>query len=130
MECRINAEDAETFFPSPGKIDFLVLPSGQGLRVDSAAYRGWEIPPDYDSLVAKIIAHAPSRKETIQKMLTALEMATIVGIRTNIPLHLNILSNTDFQKGEYSIQFLEKFLAKKKGNSRKSEEPQITAKKG
>jgi acetyl-CoA carboxylase biotin carboxylase subunit len=115
MECRINAEDAETFIPSPGKIDFLVLPGGQGIRIDSAAYRGWNIPPDYDSLVAKIIAHAPSRKETINKMRNALEMTTIVGVKTNIPLHLNVLSNTDFLKGEFTIQFMEDFLSKKKG---------------
>lgn len=114
MECRINAEDSETFIPSPGKIEFLVLPGGQGIRVDSAAYRGWHIPPDYDSLVAKIVAEAPTRTETIKKMQTALEMTTIVGIKTNIPLHLSILSNSNFSKGDYNIQFMEKFLDKKK----------------
>jgi acetyl-CoA carboxylase biotin carboxylase subunit len=113
IECRINAEDPETFIPSAGKIEFLVLPGGQGIRVDSAAYRGWTIPPDYDSLLAKIVVIAPTRKEAIQKMQTALEMTTIVGIKTNIPLHLNILSNADFKKGNYTIQFLEKFLSKK-----------------
>ncbi|MCK4264086.1 MAG: acetyl-CoA carboxylase biotin carboxylase subunit [Candidatus Aminicenantes bacterium] len=113
IECRINAEDSKTFIPSPGKIDFLVLPGGQGIRVDSAAYCGWNIPPDYDSLVAKIIATAPTRIETIKKIRTALEMTTIVGIKTNIPLHLNILSNSDFIKGNYDIQFMEKFLSKK-----------------
>ncbi len=114
MECRINAEDAETFIPSPGKIDFLILPGGQGVRVDSAAYRGWEIPPDYDSLVAKIIVHASKREETIQKMQTALESTSIGGIKSNISLHLKILANADFQNGEFTIQFLEKFLSKKK----------------
>ncbi len=113
IECRINAEDSKTFIPSPGKIDFLVLPGGQGIRVDSAAYCGWNIPPDYDSLVAKIIATAPTRIETIKKIRTALEMTTIVGIKTNIPLHLNLLSNSDFIKGNYDIQFMEKFLSKK-----------------
>ena len=113
IECRINAEDSKTFIPSPGKIDFLVLPGGQGIRVDSAAYCGWNIPPDYDSLVAKIIATAPTRIETIKKIRTALEMTTIVGIKTNIPLHLNILSNSDFIKGNYDIQFMEKLLSKK-----------------
>lgn len=120
MECRINAEDAETFIPSPGKIDFLVLPGGQGIRVDSAAYRGWEIPPDYDSLVAKIIAHAPTRQETIKKMKNALEMTTIVGIKTNIALHLKVLADTNFNKGDYSIQFMEDFLSNKKSGNKKT----------
>jgi acetyl-CoA carboxylase biotin carboxylase subunit len=113
IECRINAEDAETFFPSPGKIDFLALPGGEGIRIDSAAYCNWEIPPDYDSLIAKVVAKAPTRPEAIKKMLTALEMTTIAGIKTNIPLHLSILSNSDFIKGNYDIQFLEKFLNNK-----------------
>lgn len=114
LECRINAEDPESFIPSPGRIEFLVMPGGPGIRVDSAAYSGWTIPPDYDSLVAKIIAHAPTRAEAIQKMQTALEMTTLVGIRTNIPLHLQILAHTDFLKGHYDIQFLEKYLKKRK----------------
>jgi acetyl-CoA carboxylase biotin carboxylase subunit len=81
--------------------------------VDSAAYRGWTIPPDYDSLLAKVVSRAPTRKEAIRKMQTALEMTIIVGIKTNIPLHLNILSNSDFKKGNYTIQFLENYLSKK-----------------
>jgi len=113
IECRINAEDPETFIPSPGKIDFLVFPGGEGIRVDSAAYAGWEIPPYYDSLIAKIIAYAPSRQLAIAKMKAALETTTIVGIKTNIPLLLNILSSNDFLKGNYDIQFLERFLAPK-----------------
>jgi acetyl-CoA carboxylase biotin carboxylase subunit len=113
IECRINAEDPDTFIPSAGKIEFLVLPGGQGIRVDSVAYQGWTIPPDYDSLLAKVVAIAPTREEAIRKMQTALEMTTIVGIKTNIPLHLNILSNPDFKKGNYTIQFLETFLSKK-----------------
>ena len=121
LECRINAEDSESFIPSPGKIDFLVLPGGEGIRVDSAAYCGWNIPADYDSLVAKISAWAPSRETAIKKMLTALEMTTIVGIKTNIPLHLNILTNSDFIKGNYDIHFMEKLLnSKKKSNKFKA----------
>ncbi|MEE9500744.1 MAG: acetyl-CoA carboxylase biotin carboxylase subunit [Candidatus Aminicenantaceae bacterium] len=119
IECRINAEDPDTFIPSAGKIEFLVLPGGQGIRVDSAAYQGWVIPPDYDSLLAKVVAKAPTRREAIRKMQTALEMTTIVGIKTNIPLHLNILSNSDFKKGNYSIQFLENFLTNKTARSKK-----------
>ncbi|MFO7866119.1 MAG: acetyl-CoA carboxylase biotin carboxylase subunit [Candidatus Aminicenantes bacterium] len=111
VECRINAEDSQTFIPSPGKIDFLVFPGGQGIRVDSAAYQGWKIPPHYDSLLAKIIAHAPTREEALKKIETALEMTTVVGVKTNIPLHLKILGNSHFRHGDYHIQFLEKLLA-------------------
>ncbi len=114
IECRINAEDAETFIPSPGKIEFLVLPGGQGIRVDSAAYSGWNIPPDYDSLIAKIIALASTRGEAIKKMQAALETTSIVGIKTNIPLHQAILGHSDFIKGNYDIHFLEKSLSTKK----------------
>jgi len=114
LECRINAEDAQTFLPSPGQIDFLVFPGGMGVRVDSAAYSGWDIPPEYDSLIAKIIVKAPSRAEAIIKMKTALEMTTVVGINTNIPLHLGILSNSSFLKGQYDIQFMERHLSKGK----------------
>ncbi|MHB8054673.1 MAG: acetyl-CoA carboxylase biotin carboxylase subunit [Candidatus Aminicenantales bacterium] len=116
IECRINAEDPYTFAPSPGTIDFLVLPGGEGIRVDSAAYGGWKIPPTYDSLVAKIIAYAPSRYLAIKKMQTALEMTTIVGIKTNIPLHLSILANSDFIAGTYDTQFLEKLLNHRNGD--------------
>jgi len=113
IECRINAEDPETFVPSPGKIEFLVLPGGEGIRVDSAAYGGWQIPPHYDSLLAKVIAYAPTRFLAIKKMQTALELTTIVGVKTNIPLHLAILANSDFLEGIYDTSFLEKFLAPK-----------------
>jgi len=117
MECRINAEDPMSYMPSPGKIDFLVLPGGEGIRVDSAAYGGWRIPNDYDSLVAKIVAYAPTRPITIKKMLAALEMTTIVGIKTNLPLHLSILSNSDFIRGDYDTQFMEKMLQKANGQN-------------
>jgi acetyl-CoA carboxylase biotin carboxylase subunit len=115
IECRINAEDPATFAPSPGRIEFLVLPGGEGIRVDSAAYGGWQIPPHYDSLLAKIIAYAPTRILAIKKMQTALEMTTIVGVKTNIPLHLIILANSDFINGAYDTQFLEKMLARTNG---------------
>jgi acetyl-CoA carboxylase biotin carboxylase subunit len=113
IECRINAEDPVTFAPSPGKIDFLVLPGGEGIRVDSAAYGGWVVPPNYDSLLAKIIAYAPSRDLAIAKMRAALETTTVVGIKTNIPLHLGILSNSDFLAGRYNTQFMDEYLAAK-----------------
>jgi acetyl-CoA carboxylase biotin carboxylase subunit len=118
LECRINAEDPKTFSPSPGTIDFLLLPGGHGIRVDSAAYQGWQIPPAYDSLVAKIVALAPTRLEAIRKMQTALEMTTIVGIKTNLPLHLAILADTDFAAGSYDTQFMERFQ-QKNGNNQK-----------
>ena len=115
IECRINAEDPATFAPSPGRIEFLVLPGGEGIRVDSAAYSGCLIPPHYDSLLAKIIAYAPTRPLAIKKMQTALEMTTIVGVKTNIPLHLIILANSDFINGACDTQFLEKTLARTNG---------------
>jgi acetyl-CoA carboxylase biotin carboxylase subunit len=118
LECRINAEDPVTFSPSPGTIDFLLLPGGHGIRVDSAAYQGWQIPPDYDSLVAKVVALAPTRAEAIKKVQTALEMTTIVGIKTNLPLHLAILADSDFARGSYDTQFMERFQ-QKNGNNHK-----------
>lgn len=110
IECRVNAEDPENFTPSPGKIEFLVLPGSEGIRVDSAVYCGWTIPPDYDSLIAKICAIAPTRQLALRKIKAALEMTTIAGIKTNIPLHLRLLANVDFQEGNYDTQFLERFL--------------------
>ncbi len=115
IECRINAEDPVTFAPSPGTIDFLVFPGGEGIRVDSALYCGGQIPPFYDSMVAKIIALAPKRQIAIKKMITALEMTTIVGIKTNLPLHLSILANAEFIKGDYDTRFMERFLSRKNG---------------
>jgi len=115
LECRINAEDPVTYSPSPGTIDFLVFPGGNGIRVDSAAYQGWRIPPDYDSLVAKIAVQAASRPLAIKKMQAALEMTTVVGIKTNLPLHLQILADSDFLKGQYDTQFMERFQLKMNG---------------
>jgi acetyl-CoA carboxylase biotin carboxylase subunit len=120
IECRINAEDAETFLPSPGKINFLVLPGGPGIRVDTAAYCGWDIPQEYDSLLAKVAAKAADRKESLDKMRTALEMTTVVGVKTNIPLHLGLLSNSDFIEGNFDIQFMEKYLEKNREDSSQS----------
>jgi acetyl-CoA carboxylase, biotin carboxylase subunit len=118
VECRINAEDPVTYSPSPGTIDFLIFPGGHGVRVDSAAYQGWNIPPDYDSLVAKIAVQAPSRPLAIKKMQAALEMTTVVGIKTNLPLHLSILADTDFIQGKYDTQFMERFQQKINGQAK------------
>lgn len=113
IECRICAEDPKTFAPSPGKIEFLYLPSGFGIRVESAIYTGYEIPPYYDSLIAKIIVHAPTREEAIRKMRSALNSTIIVGVKTNIPLHLKILEHPSFVSGNYDIHFLENLLSEK-----------------
>ncbi len=118
IECRINAEDPVTYSPSPGTIDFLVFPGGHGIRVDTAAYQGWKIPSDYDSLVAKIGAQAPTRPLAIKKMQAALEMTTIVGIKTNLPLHLSILADSDFLAGRYDTQFMERFQQKLNGQTK------------
>jgi acetyl-CoA carboxylase biotin carboxylase subunit len=120
IECRINAEDPVTYSPSPGTIDFLVFPGGHGIRVDSAAYQGWRIPPDYDSLVAKVAAQAPSRALAVKKMQAALEMTTVVGIKTNLPLHLAILADSDFIQGKYDTRFMERFQEKLNGQAKQN----------
>ena len=91
--------------------DSLIITSEEILD-NIKAYCGWDIPPDYDSLIAKVVTLAPNRTEAISKMKTALETTTIVGIKTNIPLHLELLSNTEFVQGDYDIQFMENYLKK------------------
>lgn len=112
FECRINAEHAETFMPSPGKITRYHAPGGLGVRVDSAIYEGYSVPPTYDSMVAKIIVHAKTREEGLMRMQRALEETVIEGIETNIPLHLRILQEPEFRAGNFNIHWLEKTLAK------------------
>ncbi len=120
FECRINAEHPETFAPSPGKITRYHAPGGLGVRVDSAIYQDYAVPPTYDSLVAKIIVHAKTREEGLERAKRALEETVIEGIHTNIPLHLDILANPEFRKGEFNIHWLEKTLAKKAEQGRKA----------
>ncbi|MBV9295195.1 MAG: acetyl-CoA carboxylase biotin carboxylase subunit [Acidobacteriaceae bacterium] len=108
IECRINAENPETFAPSPGRITGLNLPGGIGVRVDTAAYTDGIIPPYYDSLVAKLITHGKDRTEAVQRMKRALDMFVIEGIYTTIPLHEQILSNEDFVAGRFDTTFLSK----------------------
>jgi len=108
IECRINAEHPETFAPSPGRITGLNLPGGIGVRVDTAAYTDGVIPPYYDSLVAKLIAHGKDRSEAIQRMKRALSMFVVEGIHTTIPLHERILSDDDFIAGRFDTSFLSK----------------------
>jgi acetyl-CoA carboxylase, biotin carboxylase subunit len=106
IECRINAEHPETFVPSPGNITGLNLPGGAGIRVDTAAYQGGVIPPYYDSLVAKLIAHGSDRTEAIARMKRALDMFVVEGIHTSIPLHKRILDHPDFVAGKIDTGFI------------------------
>ena len=108
IECRINAEDpAKGFQPCPGRIDFLHLPGGYGVRVDTGLYTGYELPPYYDSLMAKLIVYAPTRLEAIRRMRRALEELVIEGPATNTDLLHQILHHPDFVRGNYSTGFLE-----------------------
>ncbi len=115
IECRINAEDPVTFAPSPGTIQAFSVPGGPGVRVDTFAHSDCTIPPYYDSMIAKIIAHGRDRQEAIARMRRTLEMTVIDGIKTSIPLHLRILSEPDFVAGRLSTSFMERFLNEKKG---------------
>ncbi|MFD0826973.1 acetyl-CoA carboxylase biotin carboxylase subunit [Neobacillus sp. M.A.Huq-85] len=110
IECRINAENpAKNFMPSPGKIEEYRLPGGFGVRVDSAIYAGYQIPPFYDSMVAKLIVHGRTRNEAIQKMLRALDEFTVKGVATTIPFHQALLKNDVFTSGEFNTNFLETY---------------------
>jgi acetyl-CoA carboxylase biotin carboxylase subunit len=110
IECRINAEDAYRFTPSPGRIAAYHPPGGPGIRVDSHAYTGYTVPPYYDSLIGKVIAYGASREQAINRMRIALSEMVIEGIQTNIPLHLELLSDLRFQRGGTSIHYLEQKL--------------------
>jgi acetyl-CoA carboxylase biotin carboxylase subunit len=111
IECRINAEDSATFRPSPGRIADYHAPGGLGVRVDSALYAGYRVPPDYDSLIAKLIVHGNSRNECLMRLRRALEEFVIGGIETSIPLHRRLIAASDFINGDYDIRWLEKFVA-------------------
>ncbi|HXR78041.1 MAG TPA: acetyl-CoA carboxylase biotin carboxylase subunit [Bryobacteraceae bacterium] len=116
IECRINAENPETFAPSPGRITGLNLPGGIGVRVDTAAYTDGVIPPYYDSLVAKLVVHGADRGEAIDRMRRALSMFVVEGIHTTIPLHERILEHPDFIAGQFDTTFLTKLLGPKNGH--------------
>ena len=111
IECRITAEDPETFAPSPGLVEVFHPPGGPGVRVDSALYAGYRVPPHYDSLVAKLITYGPSRQDAIARMRRALREFVITGIKTTIPLHERILADPRFVAGDYTIHWLERFVA-------------------
>jgi len=111
IECRINAEDPKKFTPSPGKVTQFHQPGGPGIRVDTHLYNGYTVPPYYDSMIGKIIAHGNSRKSAINRMRTALGELVIEGITTNTQLHRDIMNDTNFQNGGTNIHYLEKKLA-------------------
>ena len=110
IECRINAETPDNFTPSPGKVHRYHTPGGPGIRVDSALYAGYSVPPHYDSLVSKLVVYGSSRNECLMRLHRALEEYVITGIETSIPLHQAIITNSDFINGDYTIHWLEKFV--------------------
>jgi acetyl-CoA carboxylase biotin carboxylase subunit len=115
IECRITAEDPDTFAPSPGRVNTYHAPGGLGVRVDSALYSGYTVPPHYDSLVAKLVVHAPTRREAIGRMRRALSEMVVAGIRTTLPLHQAVMDDPEFQSGDYTIHWLERFVASRQG---------------
>ena len=112
IECRINAENAKDFSPSPGKVKFINVPGGRGIRVDTALYTNYIVNPHYDSLVLKIISKGKDRSESISIMKRALDEIIIDGINTNIELHKWILNQKDFIDGVYNTNWLEKNISK------------------
>jgi acetyl-CoA carboxylase biotin carboxylase subunit len=110
IECRINAEDPDTFVPSPGRITAFRVPGGPGIRVDTACYSDAVVPPYYDSLIAKIIAHGRNREEAIARMNGALGGFVVEGIKTTIPLQKRILANADFVAGKFDTHFIERAI--------------------
>jgi acetyl-CoA carboxylase biotin carboxylase subunit len=114
IECRINAEDPETFVPSPGTVGHLNLPGGPGVRIDTFLHDGCEVLPYYDSLIAKLMTHGRDRAEAIARMRRCLDVMVVEGIKTNVALHRRILADPDFQAGRVDTSFMERFLPEKK----------------
>jgi acetyl-CoA carboxylase, biotin carboxylase subunit len=115
IECRINAEDPETFMPSPGTVEGYHAPGGPGIRIDTHIYDGYRVPPNYDSMIGKIIAHGESREAAIARMRVALDEMVLNGIKTNVPLHKWLLHDQGFVKGGFNIHYLEKRLEERNG---------------
>ncbi|MBL4732363.1 MAG: acetyl-CoA carboxylase biotin carboxylase subunit [Rhizobiaceae bacterium] len=113
IECRINAEHARTFVPSPGTISYYHPPGGLGVRLDSGVYQGYKIPPHYDSLIGKLIVHGRTRPECLMRLRRALDEFVVAGIETTIPLFQDLVTNPDIIAGDYDIHWLEKYLASK-----------------
>jgi acetyl-CoA carboxylase, biotin carboxylase subunit len=122
IECRVNAEHARTFVPSPGRITYFHPPGGLGIRVDSSAYQGYVIPPYYDSLVGKLIVHGRTRTEALMRLRRALDEFIVDGIETTLPLFRTLVRNADVQNGQYDIHWLENFLATEPGTSEPAEQ--------
>ena len=112
IECRINAEDPRTFAPSPGTVQQFHAPGGMHVRVDSGLYAGYKVPPYYDSMIAKLIVYGSTRERCLMRLKRALEEFVISGMKTTIPLHQALLDDPEFQRGEYTIKWLEEWLAK------------------
>ena len=112
IECRINAEDARTFAPSPGLVSYFHAPGGMHVRVDSGLYAGYRIPPYYDSMIAKLIVYGRTREGCLMRLRRALEEFVVEGVKTTIPLHQALLDDPEFQAGDYTIKWLEEWLAR------------------
>ena len=113
IECRINAEDPETFVPSPGLVTNYVVPGGMDVRVDSGLYTGYRVPPYYDSMIGKLIVYGSTRERCIMRLKRALEEFVVEGMKTTIPLHQNLVRDDEFLAGDYTIKWLEQWLAKR-----------------
>ena len=122
IECRVNAEHARTFVPSPGRITYFHPPGGLGIRVDSSAYQGYVIPPYYDSLVGKLIVHGRTRTEALMRLRRALDEFIVDGVETTLPLFRILVRNADVQNGQYDIHWLEEFLRSGAGTREPEEE--------
>ncbi len=109
IECRVNAEDPSTFAPSPGRITALNLPGGFGVRVDTHIYEGYVVPPNYDSLLAKLIVHAEDRDAAMRRMRRALDEFVVEGVKTNLSFHRKLMDHPDFVAGKLDTHFLERF---------------------
>jgi acetyl-CoA carboxylase, biotin carboxylase subunit len=126
IECRINAEDPDTFVPSPGKITTFNLPGGPGVRVDTAAYPNYVVPPYYDSMVAKVIVLARTRELAIARMRRALQAMVVQGIKTTIPVQLRVLDSPEFQSGKYTTKFMETLQQQSNSNTDLSRHTTLT----
>ena len=115
IECRINAEDPETFAPSPGTVTNYVAPGGMHVRVDSGLYTGYRVPPYYDSMIGKLIVYGTTRERCIMRLKRALEEFVVEGMKTTIPLHQRVIRDEAFQSGEYTIKWLERWLEEQRG---------------
>jgi acetyl-CoA carboxylase biotin carboxylase subunit len=118
IECRVNAEDPYNFMPSPGRITMWHAPGGPGVRVDSHVYNNYFVPPNYDSMIGKIIVHGDTREQALARMRTALLETVVEGIKTNIPLHQDLMVDAKFMEGGTNIHYLEEWLAHRNANKR------------